>query len=108
MHGQIPNQSRSKSRIGKTYESWYSGREEKGNDPDRPPPSKTPGPKKDPKEKSWLVEYNYARKAFCEIESGEPISWTERVYLPHEDVTLHFDLNEQAYLPRIGFDEYRL
>ena len=100
------NQSRSKSRIGRTYESWYGRREEEGDDPDRPPPSKTPGPKKDPKEKSWLVEYNYARKAFCEIESGEPISWTESVYLPHEDVTLHFDLNEQAYLPRIGFDEY--
>ena len=101
-----PNQSRSRSRIGRTYENWYKRRDEEKKDPDRPPPSKTPGPKQDPNGKSWLVEYNYAKRAFCEIESGEPISWTESVYLPHEDVTLHFDLNEQAYLPRIGFDEY--
>ena len=100
------NQSRSKSRTGRMYESWYKRRDEEENDPDRPPPSKTPGPKNDPKEKSWLVEYNYTKRAFCEIESGDPISWTDSVYLPHEEVTLHFDLNEQAYLPRIGFDEY--
>ena len=48
-----------------------------------------------------------SERAFCELNSGEPISWTESIYLPHEEVTLHFDLNEQAYLPRIGFDEYR-
>ena len=100
------NKSRSKSRTGRMYDSWYKRRDEEENYPDRPPPSKTPDPKKDPKGKSWLVEYNYARRAFCEIESGKPISWTESVYLPHEDVTLNFDLNEQAYLPRIGFDEY--
>ena len=100
------SQNRSQSRIGRRHYGWYKGRDEEENDPDRPPPNKTPSLKNNQKNKSWLVEYDYNRRAFCEIESGDPISWTDSVYLPHEEVTLHFDLNEQAYLPRIGFDEY--
>ena len=53
-------------------DSWYKRRDEEENDPDRPPPNKTPGPKNDPKKKSWLVEYDYARRAFCEIDQETP------------------------------------
>ena len=47
------SQNRNKSRTGRMYDSWYKRKDDEENDPDRPPPSKTPGPKNDnPKKKS--------------------------------------------------------